>query len=152
MSEDDRDIDVESADDVPDIGMEATASCQSSSLSIEDNSTVDKRAHHNLLERRRRDHIKDSFHDLRDCIPSLQGEKVSRAHILNKATEYIRQLQKGGSIREGEIDDLELKNEVLEEQVNALEQAKAQGSTQDAEDKPKRRQNIFAALTTLPQE
>ena len=35
MSEDDRDIDVESADDVPDIGMEATASCQSSSLSIE---------------------------------------------------------------------------------------------------------------------
>ena len=42
----------------------------------QDNSTVDKRAHHNLLERRRRDHIKDSFHDLRDCIPSLQGEKV----------------------------------------------------------------------------
>ena len=26
--------------------------------------------------------------------------QVSRAHILNKATEYIRQLQKGGSVRE----------------------------------------------------
>lgn len=34
MSEDDRDIDVESADDVPDIGMEATASCQSPSLTL----------------------------------------------------------------------------------------------------------------------
>ena len=60
----------------------------------------DKRAHHNALERRRRDHIKDSFHGLRDCIPSLVGEKVSRAHILNKATEYIRHMQKGGSTRE----------------------------------------------------
>ena len=37
---------------------------------------VDKRAHHNALERRRRDHIKDSFHGLRDSIPSLHGEKV----------------------------------------------------------------------------
>ena len=35
MSEDDRDIDVESADDVPDIGMEATASCQNPSLSLD---------------------------------------------------------------------------------------------------------------------
>ena len=37
---------------------------------------VDKRAHHNALERRRRDHIKDSFYGLRDCIPAMQGEKV----------------------------------------------------------------------------
>lgn len=39
---------------------------------------ADKRAHHNALERKRRDHIKDSFHGLRDSVPSLQGEKVSR--------------------------------------------------------------------------
>lgn len=38
---------------------------------------VDKRAHHNALERKRRDHIKDSFSGLRDSVPSLQGEKVS---------------------------------------------------------------------------
>lgn len=37
---------------------------------------ADKRAHHNALERKRRDHIKDSFHSLRDSVPSLQGEKV----------------------------------------------------------------------------
>ncbi|KAL2789812.1 protein max isoform f [Daubentonia madagascariensis] len=38
-------------------------------------SAADKRAHHNALERKRRDHIKDSFHSLRDSVPSLQGEK-----------------------------------------------------------------------------
>lgn len=43
---------------------------------------ADKRAHHNALERKRRDHIKDSFHGLRDSVPSLQGEKVSRKKIL----------------------------------------------------------------------
>uniref|UniRef100_A0A8C7XRR2 Protein max n=1 Tax=Oryzias sinensis TaxID=183150 RepID=A0A8C7XRR2_9TELE len=43
---------------------------------IEVDSDADKRAHHNALERKRRDHIKDSFHSLRDSVPSLQGEKV----------------------------------------------------------------------------
>ena len=31
-----------------------------------------KRAHHNELERKRRDHIKDSFSGLKDAIPTLQ--------------------------------------------------------------------------------
>ncbi|XP_071375057.1 protein max-like isoform X3 [Centroberyx affinis] len=43
---------------------------------IEVDSDADKRAHHNALERKRRDHIKDSFHSLRDSVPALQGEKV----------------------------------------------------------------------------
>lgn len=41
-----------------------------------DGSHANKRAHHNALERKRRDHIKDSFTSLRDCVPALQGEKV----------------------------------------------------------------------------
>lgn len=44
---------------------------------------ADKRAHHNALERKRRDHIKDSFHGLRDSVPALQGEKVSKRKICN---------------------------------------------------------------------
>lgn len=44
---------------------------------------ADKRAHHNALERKRRDHIKDSFHSLRDSVPALQGEKVGREVNLN---------------------------------------------------------------------
>ncbi|CAH2233715.1 jg20338 [Pararge aegeria aegeria] len=37
---------------------------------------AEKRAHHNALERKRRDHIKDSFTSLREAVPALQGEKV----------------------------------------------------------------------------
>lgn len=39
---------------------------------------AERRAHHNMLERKRRDHIKDSFTSLRDSVPSLQGEKVEK--------------------------------------------------------------------------
>ena len=35
-------------------------------------SDSEKRAHHNALERKRRDHIKDSFNGLKDAIPTLQ--------------------------------------------------------------------------------
>lgn len=41
---------------------------------------AEKRAHHNALERKRRDHIKDSFTSLRDSVPALQGEKVVSMH------------------------------------------------------------------------
>ena len=44
-------------------------------------SKADKRAHHNALERKRRDHIKDSFTVLRDSIPTIQGEKVTFEHV-----------------------------------------------------------------------
>uniref|UniRef100_A0A2K5TSY0 Protein max n=2 Tax=Macaca TaxID=9539 RepID=A0A2K5TSY0_MACFA len=44
-------------------------------------SAADKRAHHNALERKRRDHIKDSFHSLRDSVPSLQGEKGTKTKL-----------------------------------------------------------------------
>lgn len=131
MSED-GDIDVESSEEVPDIGVEATATTTNGILYR--GGSHDKRAHHNALERRRRDHIKDSFHGLRDCIPSLVGEKVSRAHILNKATEYIRHMQKGGSTREDDICDIARKNEILEEQVQALDEARTCGGSYCPED------------------
>ena len=40
---------------------------------------AEKRAHHNALERKRRDHIKESFHGLRDSVPALHGEKVAQS-------------------------------------------------------------------------
>jgi len=53
-----------------------------------------KRAHHNALERRRRDHIKDSFNALRDYIPALAGvESTSRATILKASSDYVAHLQ-----------------------------------------------------------
>ena len=40
-------------------------------------SDSDKRAHHNALERKRRDHIKDSFNGLKDAIPTLQVRSIN---------------------------------------------------------------------------
>ena len=62
---------------------------------------MDKRAHHNALERKRRDHIKDSFTGLRDAIPTMKGgDKSSRAQILKKASEYIQVRP----LKEGRLD------------------------------------------------
>ncbi|RWS00777.1 protein max-like isoform X1 [Dinothrombium tinctorium] len=91
---------------------------------------ADKRAHHNALERKRRDHIKDSFTSLRDSVPSLHGEKVkpykaSRAQILKKAAEYIQLMRRKNSAHQQDIDDIKKQNKILEEQT--LEKAKAAG-------------------------
>ncbi|XP_020622520.1 protein max-like isoform X2 [Orbicella faveolata] len=88
---------------------------------------ADKRAHHNALERKRRDHIKDSFAHLRDSIPSLQGEKASRAQILNKATDYIQFMRRKNHSHQTDIDDLKRQNGILDQQVRALEKARNSG-------------------------
>uniref|UniRef100_A0A8I3MMB7 Protein max n=1 Tax=Canis lupus familiaris TaxID=9615 RepID=A0A8I3MMB7_CANLF len=87
---------------------------------IEVESDADKRAHHNALERKRRDHIKDSFHSLRDSVPSLQGEKASRAQILDKATEYIQYMRRKNHTHQQDIDDLKRQNALLEQQGEHL--------------------------------
>jgi hypothetical protein len=38
---------------------------------------AEKRAVHNALERKRRDHIKDMFSQLKDSVPNMAGEKIS---------------------------------------------------------------------------
>uniref|UniRef100_A0AAY4BTT6 Protein max n=1 Tax=Denticeps clupeoides TaxID=299321 RepID=A0AAY4BTT6_9TELE len=94
---------------------------------------ADKRAHHNALERKRRDHIKDSFHSLRDSVPALQGEKVggaSRAQILDKATEYIQYMRRKNHTHQQDIDDLKRQNALLEQQVRALEKVKGTSQLQ----------------------
>ncbi|KAM4663994.1 protein max isoform 1-T1 [Discoglossus pictus] len=106
---------------------------------IEVESDADKRAHHNALERKRRDHIKDSFHSLRDSVPSLQGEKdglgfvdikASRAQILDKATEYIQYMRRKNHTHQQDIDDLKRQNALLEQQVRALEKTKSSSQLQ----------------------
>ncbi|XP_057304325.1 protein max-like isoform X2 [Hydractinia symbiolongicarpus] len=104
MSDEDRDVDVESGDE------------------------ADKRAHHNALERKRRDHIKDSFCGLRDSIPSLEGEKSSRAQILHKATEHIQYMRRKNHSHQADIDELKRHNMILDQQVRQLEKARASGT------------------------
>lgn len=63
---------------------------------VRSNPTADsemKRNMHNVLERRRRDELKDSFNDLRYVVPELaDNERAPKVVILEKATEYIGQL------------------------------------------------------------
>ncbi|CAG0889824.1 unnamed protein product [Darwinula stevensoni] len=122
MSDDDRDIDIDSDDEPLD-----SYDGASGRTNIQYQSQAEKRAHHNALERRRRDHIKDSFSSLRDCVPSLQGEKSSRATILKKAAEYIQLMRKRNSSHQQDIDDLKKQNQILEQQIRALDKAKSTG-------------------------
>merc|ERR1712212_641708 len=112
MSEDEREIDVESEDE---------------EYARNGGGTMDKRAHHNALERKRRDHIKDSFTGLKDSIPALQGDKTSRAQILKKASEYIAFMRKKNSTHANDIEDLKRQNQHLENQIKMLEKAKSSG-------------------------
>ena len=51
----------------------------------------DKRAHHNALERKRRDHIKDSFSGLKDAIPTLQVRiELSRLQQIFSAGRQVQ--------------------------------------------------------------
>ncbi|CAL1270422.1 unnamed protein product [Larinioides sclopetarius] len=97
---------------------------------IDNESDADKRAHHNALERKRRDHIKDSFSNLRDSLPAFQGDKVraSRAQILKKAADYIQSMRRKNLSHQQDIDDLKKQNKILEEQIKALEKAKTTGN------------------------
>ncbi|XP_033179134.1 protein max isoform X2 [Bombus impatiens] len=143
MSDDDRDIDIESDEgDDSDSRQTHTNNAQYYSQEGDDSdsrqrhsnntqyySQAEKRAHHNALERKRRDHIKDSFSSLRDSVPALQGEKVaSRAQILKKAAEYIQFMRRKNSSHQQDIDDLKRQNSLLESQIRALEKAKITGN------------------------
>lgn len=123
MSDDDRDIDIESDEG------DDSDSRQRHSNNTQYYSQAEKRAHHNALERKRRDHIKDSFSSLRDSVPALQGEKVaSRAQILKKAAEYIQFMRRKNTSHQQDIDDLKRQNSLLESQIRTLEKAKVTGN------------------------
>nr|BAN21019.1 bhlhzip transcription factor max/bigmax [Riptortus pedestris] len=95
-------------------------------MSDDDQENAEKRAHHNALERKRRDHIKDSFNSLRDAVPSLQGEKsVSRAQILKKAADYIQLMRKKNNTHQQDIADLKRQNSLLEAQIRTLERTRS---------------------------
>eukprot|EP00056_Hartaetosiga_gracilis_P019003 m.12652 g.12652 ORF g.12652 m.12652 type:complete len:131 (-) comp7282_c0_seq3:1095-1487(-) len=86
------------------------------------NEADSKRKHHNALERRRRDFIKDSFEVLRCSVPELaRHDKASRSHILNVSTDYIMNLRKTTNVLEDKLKHVEAANS---EVLNALEQLK----------------------------
>jgi len=125
MSEDEREIDIESEDEDGNSRGGRHGSGEQS---------TDKRAHHNALERKRRDHIKDSFSSLRDAIPTMQGDKSSRAQILKKASDYITHMRRKNQHHQQDIEDLKRQNSHLEKQIRTLERAKSSGNYSSAAD------------------
>ncbi|KAH8332181.1 hypothetical protein KR074_004668 [Drosophila pseudoananassae] len=138
MSDDDRDIDIESDDD----GDSDNGLGSSRHTSTANFTQAEKRAHHNALERRRRDHIKESFTNLREAVPTLKGEKVkatysiennmiltnndfviqaSRAQILKKTTECIQTMRRKISENQKDIEEIKKQNIILDQQIRALE-------------------------------
>ncbi|GBP48367.1 hypothetical protein EVAR_96405_1 [Eumeta japonica] len=162
MSDDERDIDIESdVENDSDSRNHGRNNIGGSGYY----SQAEKRAHHNALERKRRDHIKDSFTSLRDSVPALQGEKVayalrvelqarrecvspphsqcyavvfsleaSRAQILKKAAEYIQFMRRKNNSHQQDIEDLKRQNNMLEAQIRTLEKARSTGNYMDAHD------------------
>ncbi|KAK0079245.1 hypothetical protein PV325_001491 [Microctonus aethiopoides] len=123
MSDDDRDIDIESDEG------EDSDSRQRSSDNTQFYSQAEKRAHHNALERKRRDHIKDSFSNLRDTVVALKGGKgASRVQILKEAAQYINLMRKNTKKQQQDIDDLKRQNVILNSQIVILERALTTGN------------------------
>jgi len=127
MSEDD-DIDIETEDEMQEGDLSGMGGSSLSSTSRGAYiSQAERRAHHNALERKRRDHIKDSFTSLRDTVPSLHGDKSSRAQILKKAAEYISYVRRKNGSHSQDIEELRRQNAILEQQIRALEHTKVTG-------------------------
>eukprot|EP00039_Didymoeca_costata_P033274 m.41632 g.41632 ORF g.41632 m.41632 type:complete len:250 (+) comp9790_c0_seq2:106-855(+) len=53
-----------------------------------------KRSSHNVLERKRRHDLKNSYQTLRNELPGLQNERTPAGTILTKAHQFIKELQK----------------------------------------------------------
>jgi len=120
--EEDNDVDIDSDfDDDDDYGNDQ------STASVANMTETERRAHHNKLERQRRDQIKESFSSLRDVIPTLANERIgkassaSRAKILQSATEYIQQMTSRNNSVVRDISDLKKQNKLLEQQVRQVE-------------------------------
>ncbi|UJR15046.1 hypothetical protein I4U23_002019 [Adineta vaga] len=95
-----------------------------STMSHNGQNQAEKRAHHNALERKRRDHIKGSFNDLRDVIPFIKGEKASRAHVLKSATDHIHTSKAKNQQHQKTIEELKRQNAILDFQIRLLERVK----------------------------
>lgn len=100
----------------------SVGSCSSrSSSDSEDFNDVGKRTQHNVLERKRRTDLKNSFFHLRDSVPELEGqERAAKVVILRKASQYIRRLIEEQARQERDLEQLQLRKEKLKRQLARL--------------------------------
>lgn len=96
-------------------------SCSRNSSDSEEMCESGKRTQHNVLERKRRTDLKNSFFHLRDSVPELEGqERAPKVVILRKASQYINRLIDEQKRQEREIEQLRLKKEKLQRHLAKL--------------------------------
>jgi len=96
---------------------------QNSSTSDEEGENISKRATHNVLERKRRNDLKTSFHVLREEVPDLKdNERAPKVTILRKAKDFVDKLQKEETRLLAELDRERRRNEELLDRFHALGQ------------------------------
>jgi len=102
--------------------LKSSVSCSSrSSSDSEEFCDAGKRTQHNVLERKRRTDLKNSFFHLRDSVPELEGqERAPKVVILRKASQFIHKLNEEGRRHEREIEHLKMKKERLRRQLAKL--------------------------------
>eukprot|EP01137_Pigoraptor_chileana_P031583 Opistho-2@19621 len=93
--------------------MLADMSCSSRNMDTEA-----KRNTHNVLERKRRNDLKSSFHQLRESIPELEdNERAPKVLILKKAGDYIAVLRQKDAEMEALKERLRAEGRVLQERM-----------------------------------
>ena len=84
--------------------------------------TSGKRAHHNVLEQKRRGVIRGCFETLRKSVPTMDsGKKLSRSGILRETARYIKTTRERMAGYQADIDELRLQNQLLSNELECLE-------------------------------
>jgi len=84
---------------------------------------VERRASHNVLERKRRNDLKSSFNTLREHVPDLENnEKAPKVMILQKAACYIKEIRDLDSKLTEEMFEEQRKQELLLHKLHKLKE------------------------------
>lgn len=84
---------------------------------------VERRASHNVLERKRRNDLKSSFNTLREHVPDLESnEKAPKVLILQKAACYITEIKQLDARLAEEKFEEQRKQEVLLHKLHKLKE------------------------------
>lgn len=93
------------------------------SLTSDEEGDVSKRATHNVLERKRRNDLKTSFHILREEVPEIKdNERAPKVTILRKARDCVDKLRKDETRLLAELAKERRKNQELLDRFYALGQ------------------------------
>lgn len=97
---------------------------QTSEEEEEEEDIESKRATHNVLERKRRNDLKFSFHTLRDELPDVkENERAPKVVILRQGAEYIEKLKAEEIKLAAELEKVKKRNQELLEKYNRLSQS-----------------------------